>query len=53
MDQRSPFGNNAPTSNELTPTPRMVNPNPTDNSGAGQVGDPMSTTKIPPAHGTA
>ena len=51
LDQRSPFGNNAPTSNQLTPTPRMVNPNPTDNSGAGQVSDPMSTTKIPPAQG--
>ena len=49
MDQRSPFGNNAPTSNQLTPTPRMVNPNATDNSG--QVADPMSTTKIPPAQG--
>ena len=50
MDQRSPFGNNAPTSNQLTPTPRMVNPTPTDNSGAGQVGDP-TTTKIPPVTG--
>jgi hypothetical protein len=58
MDQRSPFGNNAPASNELTPRPRMVNPS--DNtqsgfngtgSGAGQVADPMSTTKIPPASG--
>jgi hypothetical protein len=47
VDQRSPFGNNAPTSNELTPRPRMVNPDP----GTGQPADPMSTTKIPPAQG--
>jgi hypothetical protein len=58
MDQRSPFGNNAPASNELTPRPRMVNPSDNTQSGfngtgrgAGQVADPMSTTKIPPAAG--
>jgi hypothetical protein len=59
MDQRSPFGNNAPASNELTPRPRMVNPSDNNTqsgftatgSGAGQVADPMSTTKIPPAAG--
>jgi len=49
MDQRSPFGNNAPTSNELTPRPRPASP--TDNQA--QVADPMSTTKIPPAPGQA
>src|SRR3954447_15537364 len=58
MDQRSPFGNNAPTSNELTPKPTPVNPAGNSQSGfgnsgagAGQVADPGSTTKIPPAQG--
>jgi hypothetical protein len=58
MDQRSPFGNNAPTSNELTPKPTPANPAGNSQSGfgnpgagAGQVADPGSTTKIPPAQG--
>ena len=46
MDQRSPFGNNAPTSNELTPKPTPANP-----ANSAGVADPGSTTKIPPAQG--
>jgi hypothetical protein len=48
MDQRSPFGNNAPDMNDLTPTPRMVNP-PT--SAQTAPADSMSNTKIPPPQG--
>src|SRR5262245_31400787 len=49
MDQRSPFGNNAPDMNDLTPTPRMVNPPAsTPGSATGAPADSMSNTRIPP-----
>ena len=51
MDQRSPFGANAPDMNDLTPTPRMMNPvdSTQPGTGPGAPGDSMSNTRIPPA----
>ena len=50
MDQRSPFGANAPDMNDSTPAPRMMNPVDSTRPGGApaNVADPGSTTKIPP-----
>jgi hypothetical protein len=58
MDQRSPFGNNAPTSNDLTPDfvplNRPGNQIGVDQPGGGPIrppADSMSNTRIPPPSG--
>jgi hypothetical protein len=55
IDQRSPFGTNAPNANDGTPdfVPRNPAANtPTPNQvGSSPIGDPSSTTKIPPPSG--
>jgi hypothetical protein len=50
LDQRSPFGANAPNMNDGTPAPRMMNPSDSTQPGSApsSVGDSMSNTKIPP-----